>query len=107
MGNFRREKFVNGAEAAAGENEFPAYLRIAAAHEAQEFDLLFGVRSEVRMAAFGRHNTVAPSIPHENRLAKTGAGREQRAGSARLGLAWIQDAEIFRRKMLDAVARGS
>src|SRR6266851_3972478 len=42
--NFRREEFVNGAEAATGENEFPAYLRIAAAHEAQQFDLLLDVR---------------------------------------------------------------
>src|SRR2546425_1211169 len=54
MGNFGREKFMNGAEAAAGENEFPAYLRIAAAHEAQEFDLLLGVRGEVGVPAFGR-----------------------------------------------------
>src|SRR5712675_968374 len=40
VSNFRREEFVDGAEATAGENEFPADLRIAAAHEAQEFDLL-------------------------------------------------------------------
>src|SRR6266550_1841917 len=64
MGNFRSEKFVNGAEAAARENEFPTYLRIAAAHEAQQFDLLLGVRSEVGMSAFGRHNAIATAIPH-------------------------------------------
>src|SRR5713101_2814737 len=29
MDDFRREEFVKGAEAAAGENELPAYLRIA------------------------------------------------------------------------------
>ena len=64
MGNFGREKFMNGTEAAAGQNEFPAYLRIAAAHEAEEFDLLLGVRGEVGMPAFGRHNAVAAAIPH-------------------------------------------
>src|SRR5216684_2252669 len=105
--NFRREEFVNGAEAATGENEFPAYLRIAAAHEAQQFDLLLGVRGEVGVAAFGRHNAVAAAVPYQNRLAKTSTCGNQCAGSARLGLAWIQDAEIFRRKMLDAVARGA
>src|SRR6266481_5184015 len=105
--NFRREEFVNGAEAATGENEFPAHLRIAAAHEAQQFDLLLGVRGEVGVAAFGRHNAVAAAVPYQNRLAKTSTCGNQCAGSARLGLAWIQDAEIFRRKMLDAVARGA
>src|SRR6266403_5627051 len=107
MGNFRREKFVSGAEAAARENEFPTYLRIAAAHEAQQFDLLLGVRSEVGMPAFGRHNAIATAIPHQNRLAKTCTGREQCPRSARLGFTWIEDAEIFRRKMLDTVARGA
>src|SRR5712692_2220969 len=79
---FRREKFVNGAEAAAGENELPANLRIAAAHEAQEFDLLLGVRGEVGMAAFGGNNAVTAAVPNEKRLAKTGARREQCTGSA-------------------------
>src|SRR5712692_9511849 len=105
--DFRIKEFVNGAEAATGKNEFPAYLRIAAAHEAQEFDLLLGVRGEVGVAAFGRHNAVAAAVPFQDRLAKTSTCGNQCARSARLGLAWIQDAEIFRRKMLDAVARGA
>ncbi len=56
---------MNGAEAAAGENEFPAHLRIAAAHEAQQFDLLLGVGREVGMPAFGRHDAIAATVPDE------------------------------------------
>ena len=55
---------MNGAEAATGENEFPAYLRIPTAHEAQQFNLLFGVRREVGVPAFGGHNAIASSVPH-------------------------------------------
>ena len=71
------EEFVNGAETAAGEDEFPTDLRIAAAHEAKEFDLLLGVRREIGMAAFGRHNAVASAVPNENGLAQAGACGEQ------------------------------
>src|SRR6266446_4240000 len=105
--HFRREKFVNSAEAAAGENEFPTHLRIAAAHEAQEFDLLLGVRREIGMPAFGRHNAVTAAIPHKKRLAKASARSDQCARPARFWIAWIQDAKILRRKMLDTVARGA
>src|ERR1700674_727825 len=104
--NFRCEKFMKGAEAPARENEFPTDLRVAAAHEAQQFDLLLRVGSKVGMPAFRRHNAVASAVPNENRLPKAGARREQRPRSARLGVTRIQDAEIFRRKMLDTVARG-
>jgi len=62
----RREKFVKGAEAPAGENEFATNLGIAAAHEAQELDLLLGVRREIRMPAFGRHNAVTAAVPRED-----------------------------------------
>src|SRR5712692_2225214 len=107
MDDFRREEFVKGAEAAAGENELPAYLRIAAAHEAQQFDLLLGVRRKIGVAAFGGHHAVMAAVPNEKRLPEAGARRDQCARPARLGVAWIQDAEIFRRKMLDTVARGA
>src|SRR5437879_12092865 len=107
MRHFWRKEFVNGAEAAAGKNEFPTDLRIAAAHEAKEFDLLAGVRGEIGMAAFRGHNAVAATIPHKKRLAKTGTGSKQRARPARLRVARIQDAKILRRKMFDAVARGA
>ena len=43
----RIEKFVNGAEAAAGKNQLEADLRITTAHEAEQFDLLFGVGREI------------------------------------------------------------
>src|SRR5438445_11385908 len=65
VGYFRRKEFVNGAEAAAGENELPAHLRIAAAHEAQELDLLLGVRGKIGMAALRRDNAVASTVPDE------------------------------------------
>jgi hypothetical protein len=48
----RIEKFVKGAETTAGENQLPTDLRIAAAHKAEKFDLLFGVRSEIGVATF-------------------------------------------------------
>src|SRR6266403_1957797 len=105
--NFRCEKFMKGAEAAAGKNEFPTDLRIAAAHEAEEFDLLLGVRSEIGMASFGGHHAVAPTVPDENRLTETGAGSEQGAGPAGLRNTRIQNAEIPGWKMLEAVAGGS
>src|SRR6266700_5819073 len=62
MDYFRRKKFMKGAEAAAGKNELPANLRIAATHEAEEFDLLLGVRREIGMATFRRHNAIATTI---------------------------------------------
>src|SRR5260221_7582617 len=52
--DFGINKFVQGAEAAARENQFPADLGVAAAHESEQFDLLFGVRSEIGVAAFRR-----------------------------------------------------
>src|SRR5258708_2843376 len=64
MDYFRRKKFMKGAEAAAGKNELPANLRIAATHEAEEFDLLLGVRREIGMATFRRHNAIATTIPN-------------------------------------------
>src|SRR5579871_108960 len=48
----RRQKFVERAETATGKNEFPTDLRIAALHEAKQFDLLFRVGSKIGMAAF-------------------------------------------------------
>src|SRR5882724_5339471 len=105
--NFRREKFMKSAEAAPGKNEFPADLRIAAAHEAEEFDLLLGVRSEIGMASFGGHDAVAPAVPDEDRLTKTGAGSKQCARSAGLRYTRIQNAEILGCKVLEAVAGGS
>jgi len=104
---FGRKKFMEGAEAAAGENELPAYLRIAATHEAQQLDLLLGVRREIGMPAFGGHHAVAATVPHQKRLAETGAGGDQRPRSARLGLTGIEDAEIFRGEMLDTVTGGT
>src|SRR5882724_1960067 len=90
-----RQEFMKGAEAAARKNEFPADLRIAAAHKAEEFDLLLGVRSEIGMASFGGHNAVAPAVPDEDRLTETGAGCKQCACSAGLRYTLIQNAEIL------------
>src|SRR5271157_6095044 len=107
MHNTGIQKFVNRAEAAAAQNDLPTDLRIATAHEAEELDLLFGVRREIRMPAFGRHNAVARSVPNKNGLAQTGAGRKQSARPAKFRLAWIQDAIFFGLKMLDAVSSGA
>ena len=86
---------MKGAEAAAGKNEFPTDLRIATAHEAEKFDLLLGVRSEIGMASFGGHDAVAPAVPDEDRLTETGAGSKQCACSAGLRITQIQNAEIL------------
>jgi len=95
---------MNGAEAAAGQNEFPTDLRITPAHVTEQFDLLLGMRREIRMAAFGGHNAVAGAVPNENGLAQAGAGGEKRARAAVLGLAGIQDAIFFGSEMFNAVA---
>src|SRR6516164_5393780 len=52
------EEFVEGLEAAAGENQLPAHLRGTLAHKAQQLDLLVGVRSEIRVAALGRNDMI-------------------------------------------------
>ena len=57
------DEFVQGAEAAAGKNQLPTDLRIAAAHEAQQFDLLFGVRRKIGMAAFGGNHADSARRP--------------------------------------------
>ncbi len=98
---------MNSAEAAAGENELPTDLRIAATHKAQEFDLLFSVRGEVGMAAFGRHNAVTAAVPDEERLAQAGPGGYQSASATRLGSACVENTEILGWKMLNAVAGGA
>src|SRR4030095_4610890 len=54
----RIDEFVDGAEDATGEEELKAGLRIAAAHEAKQLDLLFGMRRKVGVAAFGGNNAV-------------------------------------------------
>src|SRR6266704_2281548 len=80
---------------------------MAAAHEAQEFDLLLGGRRNVQKTTFGRHNAVAAAIPHEIGLAKTGTPSDQCARPARLRAAWIKDTEILRGKMFDTVPSGA
>jgi hypothetical protein len=97
------EELVNRAEAPTGKDELPADLRIAAAHEAEEFNLLLGVWREIGMAAFGGHNAVAGAVPNEDGLSETGAGSKERAGSAILGLAGIENAVFLGSEMLDAV----
>ena len=79
-------------------------MRITAAHEAQEFDLLVGVGSEIGVATFGRNDAITLPVPDEEGLAETGARSEQGPGATGLRFAWIQNAEVFRGKVLDAVA---
>src|SRR5271156_4315260 len=98
------EKFVKRAETAAAQNDLPADLRIATAHEAEEFDLLFSVRRKIGMSAFGRHNTVTGAIPNENGLAEASAGSKECAGPGVFRLAWIQNAIFFGSEVFDAVA---
>src|ERR1700719_2834289 len=61
-----RKKFVERAETPAGENQLPTYLRIARAHELQQFDLLVGVRREVRMPAFAGYHSIPVIVPEKN-----------------------------------------
>src|ERR1700736_5583693 len=105
----RGKKFMQSGKAAPCFSQFPTYLRVAAAHKAQKFDLQFGVRREVGMAALGGHYLVAIFIfiPHQNRLPESSPGREQSFRAARFELTYIENAEIFRRKMFDTVACGT
>lgn len=107
MSDFGSEEFVQGAEAAAGEDELPAHLRITAAHEAEKLDLLFGVGREIGVAALGRDDAVALAVPDEEGLTEAGARSEKGPCATGLRFAWIQNAEVFRGKMLDAVAGGT
>ena len=101
------EKFVDGAEAAAGKNQLKTYLRGAAAHETKQFNLLFGVRGEIGVAAFGGADLIAGAIPDEKGFAQAGARGKQRARSADFWRAGIQNREIGGIEIFDAVAPGS
>ncbi len=101
------DKFVDGAEATAGENQFETDLRIAAAHETEQFNLLFGVRSEIGVAAFGSADLIAGAIPHEESFAQAGAGGEERASSADFRRTGIENREVSGIEILDAVSPGA
>src|SRR2546429_2824856 len=62
-----------------------------------------GVQTCALPISFGRHHAVPAGIPKENGLSQTRARGKQRACAAGLGLARIQNAEIFRGKMLEAM----
>jgi len=70
---------VDGTEAAAGKNQLKTDLRIATAHEAKQFYFLFGVGSEIGVAAFGGADLITRAIPNEKSFAQAGARSEQRA----------------------------
>src|SRR5262245_8271714 len=95
---------MNREEAAAGKNQLKADLRIPAPHEAQQFDLLFGVRREVGVATFGRYDAIAAAIPSKYRLAKPGTGSDERTRATRLRITRIEHGKIRRRKIFDAMA---
>ena len=82
-------------------------MRIAPAHEAKQFDLLFSVRRKIGMAAFGSANAITPAIPNEKRFAEAGAGGEERASAARLVDARIENGEIGWIEIFDAVSPGA
>jgi hypothetical protein len=103
----RIEKFVDGAKAAAGKNQLKTHLRSAAAHETKQFNLLFGVRSEIGVATFGGADLIAGAIPDEKSFAQAGARGEQRTCSADFWRAGIQNGEIGRIEIFDAVSPGA
>src|ERR1051326_8731039 len=80
VGCFRRiQKFVKGAETAAGQNQLPTDLRVATAHEAKQFDLLLGVRRKIGVTALGCAHAITIAIPNEKSFAQTSPRREKRA----------------------------
>ena len=103
----RIEKFMDGEKAAAGKNQLKTDLRSAAAHETKQFNLLFGVRSEIGVAAFGCADLIAGAIPDEKSFAQAGARGEQRACSADFWRAGIQNGEIGGIEIFDAVSPGA
>src|SRR5215470_14629623 len=103
MSHFWCQKFMNGTEAAPRENKLPAHLRVTAAHEAEQLNLLLGVRSEIGVPALGRHHAVAAGVPHQNGFAQASTSRKQRPSPARLRFSGIQNTKIVGRKMFEAV----
>ncbi len=101
------EKFVDGTEAAAGKNQLKTDLRIATEHEAKQFDFLFGVGSEIGVAAFGGADLITRAIPNEKSFAQAGARSEQRARATDFWRARIQNREVGRIEIFDAVAPGA
>ena len=101
------EKFVDGTEAAAGKNQLKTDLRIAAAHEVKQFDFLFGVGSEIGVAAFGGADLITRAIPNEKSFAQAGARSEQRTRATEFWRARIQNREIGRIEIFDAVSPGA
>src|SRR6516162_3892260 len=73
----RRDEFVQGAETAAGKNQFPTDLGIAMTHEFKEFDLLVSARGKIGVSAFARNDFVTRPIPEQNAFTQAGAGGEE------------------------------
>ena len=90
------EKFVQSTETAARKNQLPTDLRIAAAHETQQLDLLLGMRSEIGVAAFRGDDLITRIAPNQNGLTKSGAGGEKCAGTTGFGGAGVEYCEIAR-----------
>ena len=74
----RDEEVVEVAEAVAREDALPAHVAEAAPEKGQKLDLEIAARGVVGVTSFGgaRHEAVA--VPDEDRLAETGACRDDR-----------------------------
>jgi len=55
----------------------------------EKFDLLLGVRSKIRVAAFRWSDQIARAVPDKKCLPETGAGRQKRARTSGLRNAGI------------------
>ncbi len=64
---------------------------------AQQGDLAVVARGEVGMAAFGRQRPVRLAVPHQQRLAQPGAGRDQPAVPDAGRVAGVQGEDGVRR----------
>src|ERR1700693_2210321 len=99
----RRNEFMQRPKTAPGKNQFPTDLRVAAAHETQQFNLLVGARRKIGVTTFGRNDLIASAFPKQNPFAQSSSGGKQRARTTLHGSALIQYAEILGRQMFQAV----
>jgi len=70
--------FGSSARAMASESHaLAADVSVLAPQEPEELDLVVGARREVRVAPFGRDHALVAPAADDQRLAETGAGRDQ------------------------------
>ena len=106
MPHGRVQKLVQRAEAAPGKDQFPGDMRGPLAHEAQQFNLLLGVRREVAVSSLAGRHAIARAVPHQQRLPMPRSRRQQRPRPSRLRNPLVENVQFVAAQMLQAVPGG-